>query len=156
MERWSSISFMQPMHNFIALSFLSFSADIGTFTPTYFSLNEPWLYSSYQMFQRKTYTDFLKFSSYFYKISFRFLMKHSYTAQLFSIFYRSVYNRYKCYQMPHWKLKCRSVFCLNYNKCSWFLLKILHLPLFSFCKYRFRSEERRVGKECRFRWSPYH
>src|ERR1043166_5434114 len=25
------------------------------------------------------------------------------------------------------------------------------------CRYRaFRSEERRVGKECRSRWSPYH
>ena len=23
-------------------------------------------------------------------------------------------------------------------------------------KYGFRSEERRVGKECRSRWSPYH
>ena len=23
-------------------------------------------------------------------------------------------------------------------------------------KYRLRSEERRVGKECRSRWSPYH
>ena len=23
-------------------------------------------------------------------------------------------------------------------------------------KYTFRSEERRVGKECRSRWSPYH
>ena len=23
-------------------------------------------------------------------------------------------------------------------------------------EYRFRSEERRVGKECRSRWSPYH
>ena len=23
-------------------------------------------------------------------------------------------------------------------------------------KYSFRSEERRVGKECRSRWSPYH
>ena len=23
-------------------------------------------------------------------------------------------------------------------------------------KYEFRSEERRVGKECRSRWSPYH
>ena len=22
--------------------------------------------------------------------------------------------------------------------------------------YKFRSEERRVGKECRSRWSPYH
>src|SRR3712207_9486264 len=25
-----------------------------------------------------------------------------------------------------------------------------------FVGYRFRSEERRVGKECRSRWSPYH
>src|ERR1039457_866686 len=25
-----------------------------------------------------------------------------------------------------------------------------------FYKKRFRSEERRVGKECRSRWSPYH
>ena len=24
------------------------------------------------------------------------------------------------------------------------------------CKQRSRSEERRVGKECRSRWSPYH
>ena len=23
-------------------------------------------------------------------------------------------------------------------------------------RYSFRSEERRVGKECRSRWSPYH
>ena len=23
-------------------------------------------------------------------------------------------------------------------------------------EYKFRSEERRVGKECRSRWSPYH
>src|SRR2546428_13934584 len=25
-----------------------------------------------------------------------------------------------------------------------------------FCGRQFRSEERRVGKECRSRWSPYH
>ena len=24
------------------------------------------------------------------------------------------------------------------------------------CDYAYRSEERRVGKECRSRWSPYH
>ena len=24
------------------------------------------------------------------------------------------------------------------------------------CMVRYRSEERRVGKECRSRWSPYH
>src|SRR2546428_3035218 len=29
-------------------------------------------------------------------------------------------------------------------------------PMKSFPKIRDRSEERRVGKECRSRWSPYH
>ena len=24
------------------------------------------------------------------------------------------------------------------------------------CKHKERSEERRIGKECRSRWSPYH
>src|SRR5256885_8042997 len=28
--------------------------------------------------------------------------------------------------------------------------------LFFFCSVDIRSEERRVGKECRSRWSPYH
>ena len=28
--------------------------------------------------------------------------------------------------------------------------------LFFFCRRPARSEERRVGKECRSRWSPYH
>ena len=26
----------------------------------------------------------------------------------------------------------------------------------NFCANNYRSEERRVGKECRSRWSPYH
>ena len=30
------------------------------------------------------------------------------------------------------------------------------IPGFSIKKYGYRSEERRVGKECRSRWSPYH
>ena len=30
------------------------------------------------------------------------------------------------------------------------------LPVFPLCMYCHRSEERRVGKECRSRWSPYH
>ena len=25
-----------------------------------------------------------------------------------------------------------------------------------YCRFKKRSEERRVGKECRSRWSPYH
>ena len=31
-----------------------------------------------------------------------------------------------------------------------------HLPLIREVIRAFRSEERRVGKECRSRWSPYH
>src|SRR5256885_16924471 len=34
-------------------------------------------------------------------------------------------------------------------------LILCHL-LLSWLTFRFRSEERRVGKECRSRWSPYH
>ena len=33
---------------------------------------------------------------------------------------------------------------------------ILFLVVWSTKNYRTRSEERRVGKECRSRWSPYH
>ena len=32
---------------------------------------------------------------------------------------------------------------------------LILLPLFFYCN-SYRSEERRVGKECRSRWSPYH
>ena len=35
------------------------------------------------------------------------------------------------------------------------LLKLFELPT-DFCCHDSRSEERRVGKECRSRWSPYH
>src|SRR4029434_4926886 len=31
-----------------------------------------------------------------------------------------------------------------------------HTIFFSFGLYHLRSEKRRVGKECRSRWSPYH
>ena len=30
------------------------------------------------------------------------------------------------------------------------------VPIYQTTSYVFRSEERRVGKECRSRWSPYH
>ena len=32
----------------------------------------------------------------------------------------------------------------------------VHFTLENFAKFFSRSEERRVGKECRSRWSPYH
>ena len=38
-------------------------------------------------------------------------------------------------------------YCLNYAEVSQFILDYVQAK---------RSEERRVGKECRSRWSPYH
>ena len=39
-------------------------------------------------------------------------------------------------------------------------IKDLYCPICNkiqkFTEYTYRSEERRVGKECRSRWSPYH
>ena len=40
--------------------------------------------------------------------------------------------------------------CLGYNQEE--AMEEAH----RLCLSRFRSEERRVGKECRSRWSPYH
>src|SRR5437899_1863311 len=37
--------------------------------------------------------------------------------------------------------------CSDGNRRKWFIFSLL---------LNFRSEERRVGKECRFRWSPDH
>ena len=38
----------------------------------------------------------------------------------------------------------------------WFLLSMFNAELETTAALRVRSEERRVGKECRSRWSPYH
>ena len=43
--------------------------------------------------------------------------------------------------------------------CKWLLLAVLvfsTLDAALFALFDIRSEERRVGKECRSRWSPYH
>ena len=45
------------------------------------------------------------------------------------------------------------------SRVNLLLRKPRSTPIFSmedFTHERFRSEERRVGKECRSRWSPYH
>ena len=36
------------------------------------------------------------------------------------------------------------------------LVMLLPALIFLACLIAYRSEERRVGKECRSRWSPYH
>ena len=46
-----------------------------------------------------------------------------------------------------------AIFCQVVNR------NIFKIPVSGFeeaAKYSMRSEERRVGKECRSRWSPYH
>ena len=46
---------------------------------------------------------------------------------------------------------------MNYNKIVQGILDIGEAMLQSGAEnFRLRSEERRVGKECRSRWSPYH
>ena len=35
-------------------------------------------------------------------------------------------------------------------------IRNLECPSYEICLIDYRSEERRVGKECRSRWSPYH
>ena len=39
---------------------------------------------------------------------------------------------------------------------TFYLQTIFNSPVFILKKELLRSEERRVGKECRSRWSPYH
>src|SRR5689334_25287525 len=54
-----------------------------------------------------------------------------------------------CFFWIFWELGLLKIQCILYVfglKCGHFLGK----------KDTFRSEERRVGKECRSRWSPYH
>ena len=46
-------------------------------------------------------------------------------------------------------------FCLVSRVFAAWLAFMLNLKTFRVIKYT-RSEERRVGKECRSRWSPYH
>ena len=53
----------------------------------------------------------------------------------------------------------------TFNTARFFLARIILIPVKAVLKYIWavkikklltRSEERRVGKECRSRWSPYH
>src|SRR3712207_9462066 len=46
------------------------------------------------------------------------------------------------------------IHCLGYGSTISFLQEVN--VVYSDGKLGFRSEERRVGKECRSRWSPYH
>ena len=44
----------------------------------------------------------------------------------------------------------------KFHKKEYFNLFLKYNDLFNKLNYHYRSEERRVGKECRSRWSPYH
>ena len=50
----------------------------------------------------------------------------------------------------------RLVFPLSKLKTCEYLLRYQNVEVTPDQIYRYRSEERRVGKECRSRWSPYH
>ena len=44
----------------------------------------------------------------------------------------------------------------EYSRCRICGRPHAYLRKYGICRICFRSEERRVGKECRSRWSPYH
>ena len=46
--------------------------------------------------------------------------------------------------------------CVAFGKAGEFVEKYCHKGTKLVVSGRIRSEERRVGKECRSRWSPYH
>ena len=52
--------------------------------------------------------------------------------------------------------KLREIFDLGPPAARFLLQASCHTVLSQKKSYRLRSEERRVGKECRSRWSPYH
>src|SRR5690554_7326578 len=60
------------------------------------------------------------------------------------------------------KVRCRLALLPFLISCLIWLDLVASLPLIKerilviILLLHFRSEERRVGKECRFRWSPYH
>src|SRR2546427_1661722 len=58
---------------------------------------------------------------------------------------------------PGWAVPCPTEYRLEWTTgaCQTQLPPILRAPTY-LCWRRQRSEERRVGKECRSRWSPYH
>src|SRR2546430_6320183 len=52
---------------------------------------------------------------------------------------------------------CALPICLSISLHAWLPRASAHDgQSYLLCRSRLRSEERRVGKECRSRWSPYH
>ena len=58
------------------------------------------------------------------------------------------------YESPKWLGKCPD--CNNWNTFEESLVEKKSSVAAVAKKVSLRSEERRVGKECRSRWSPYH
>ena len=56
----------------------------------------------------------------------------------------------------HLTLLCQFTWCSNAYKGVSLPVIIIFYPLHPETDRKLRSEERRVGKECRSRWSPYH
>ena len=61
--------------------------------------------------------------------------------------------------IPKMYLFCNHTKCPRRNKCLRFQAAMIvpqSVPHYEAININHRSEERRVGKECRSRWSPYH
>src|SRR3712207_8856743 len=52
--------------------------------------------------------------------------------------------------------KVIEIFCMADDFCKFFDAMMAKYTIRLVHKRKYRSEERRVGKECRSRWSPYH
>ena len=50
----------------------------------------------------------------------------------------------------------KNISSLKIIDCSWHMPQTKRNGLEEYKNQHIRSEERRVGKECRSRWSPYH
>src|SRR5574337_1212214 len=67
----------------------------------------------------------------------------------------SCYSLELCIQM-HWKDIFPFLLCFSFLFFSQLFVSPPQTAILLFCISFPRSEERRVGKECRSRWSPYH
>ena len=68
----------------------------------------------------------------------------------FSVLYKKICSLYGSEESENKKSK-KLPFISNLH-----LVILYEIILYKYIKIRSRSEERRVGKECRSRWSPYH
>src|SRR3712207_9305938 len=72
---------------------------------------------------------------------------------LLIFFYYLIYFFYHLVCSLFW---CQLFICHLINSIKYFCTHLCIIIWHTIREWTFRSEERRVGKECRSRWSPYH